>query len=167
MPIETVFETHRPRLYFTNSRLHNPTGASYSSAAAFKVLNAAGRFDCLIVEDDVSAGLVQAPMITLASMDQLKRVIYVGSFSKTIGAGLRVGVVAADESMIEGMLYQKLVSGMSTPPVELVPDTVGYIRTRLRHSVCMGASPLSRSYETFARSAAVTSISKLRTTVRE
>ena len=115
--IEAVFETHRPRLYFTNSRLHNPTGASYSSAAAFKVLNAAGRFDCLIVEDDVSAGLVQAPMITLASMDQLKRVIYVGSFSKTIGAGLRVGFVAADESMIEGLLYQKLVSGMSTPTV--------------------------------------------------
>jgi len=115
--IETVFETHRPRVYFTNSRLHNPTGASYSSAAAFKVLNAAGRFDCLIVEDDVSAGLVQAPVVTLASMDQLKRVIYVGSFSKTIGAGLRVGFVAADESMIEGLLYQKLVSGMSTPTV--------------------------------------------------
>ncbi|WP_321955015.1 aminotransferase-like domain-containing protein [Paraburkholderia bannensis] len=115
--IETLFEAHSPRLYFTNSRLHNPTGASYSSAAAFQVLNAAGRFDCLIVEDDVSAGLVQAPMVTLASMDQLKRVIYVGSFSKTIGAGLRVGFVAADKSIIEGLLYQKLVSGMSTPTV--------------------------------------------------
>ena len=50
-------------------------------------------------------------------MDQLKRVIYVGSFSKTIGAGLRVGFVAADQGIIEGLLYQKLVSGMSTPTV--------------------------------------------------
>ncbi|WP_322048655.1 PLP-dependent aminotransferase family protein [Paraburkholderia sp. J67] len=115
--IETAFETHRPRLYFTNSRLHNPTGASYSSAAAFKVLKAAERFDCLIVEDDVSAGLVQTPLVTLASMDELKRVIYVGSFSKTIGAGLRVGFVAADPGVLEGLLYQKLVCGMSTPTV--------------------------------------------------
>jgi DNA-binding transcriptional MocR family regulator len=115
--METAFETHRPRLYFTNSRLHNPTGASYSSAAAYKVLKIAERYDCLIVEDDVSADLVQGAHFTLASMDQLKNVIYVGSFSKTIGAGLRVGFVVADHDVLEGLLYQKLVSGMSTPTV--------------------------------------------------
>ncbi|MBN3763006.1 PLP-dependent aminotransferase family protein [Burkholderia sp. Ac-20365] len=115
--MEAAFETHRPRLYFTNSRLHNPTGASYSSAAAYKVLKVAERYDCLIVEDDVSADLVQGSHFTLASMDQLRHVIYVGSFSKTIGAGLRVGFVVADHDIIEGLLYQKLVSGMSTPTV--------------------------------------------------
>lgn len=73
-------------------------------------------------------------MITLAAMDQLKRVIYVGSFSKTIGAGLRVGFVAADESMIEGLLYQKLVSGMSTSTVtERLVNSIlseGHLRNR-------------------------------------
>ncbi|SAL45518.1 GntR family transcriptional regulator [Caballeronia cordobensis] len=115
--LETALETHRPKLYFTNSRLHNPTGASYSSAAAYKVLKIAERHGCLIVEDDVSADLVQGAHFTLASMDQLKNVIYVGSFSKTIGAGLRVGFVVADHDVVEGLLYQKLVSGMSTPTV--------------------------------------------------
>lgn len=115
--LETVFEAHRPKVYFTNTRLHNPTGASYSSAAAFKVLKAAERHNCLIVEDDVSAGLVQGSHLTLASMDQLRRVIYVGSFSKTIGAGLRVGFVAADAGILEALQYQKLVCGMSTPTV--------------------------------------------------
>ncbi|RZF25745.1 PLP-dependent aminotransferase family protein [Paraburkholderia sp. UYCP14C] len=115
--MEAALATHRPKLYFTNSRLHNPTGASYNSATAYKVLKAAERYDCLIVEDDVSADLVQGGQFTLASLDQLKNVIYVGSFSKTIGAGLRVGFVVADPAVIEGLLYQKLVSGMSTPTV--------------------------------------------------
>jgi DNA-binding transcriptional MocR family regulator len=81
------------------------------------VLKIAERHGCLIVEDDVSADLVQGAHLTLASMDQLKNVIYVGSFSKTIGAGLRVGFVVADHDVVEGLLYQKLVSGMSTPTV--------------------------------------------------
>ncbi len=115
--MEAALEANRPKLYFTNSRLHNPTGASYSSAAAYKVLKVAERYECLIVEDDVSADLVQGSHFTLASMDQLRNVIYVGSFSKTIGAGLRVGYVVADRNVIEGLLYQKLVSGMSTPTV--------------------------------------------------
>lgn len=115
--MEAALHAHHPKLYFTNSRLHNPTGASYSSATAFKMLKIAEQHDCLIVEDDVSADLVQGSHLTLASMDQLKRVIYIGSFSKTIGAGLRVGFVAADDQVIEGLLYQKLVSGMSTPTV--------------------------------------------------
>jgi DNA-binding transcriptional MocR family regulator len=115
--MEAALERHRPKVYFTNSRLHNPTGASYSSAAAYKVLKIAERHNCLIVEDDVSADLVQGSHFTLASMDQLKHVIYVGSFSKTIGAGLRVGFVVASNEIVEGLLYQKLVSGMSTPTV--------------------------------------------------
>jgi DNA-binding transcriptional MocR family regulator len=112
-----AFEHHQPRVFFTNTRLHNPTGASYSSATAFKVLKLAELHNCIVVEDDVCADLVAGNPLTLSSMDQLKRVIYIGSFSKTIGAGLRVGFVAAEPSILEGLLYHKLVSGMSTPTV--------------------------------------------------
>ncbi|WP_179401349.1 PLP-dependent aminotransferase family protein [Burkholderia guangdongensis] len=115
--MERAFETHRPKVFFTNTRLHNPTGASYSSATAFKVLKLAERYDCIIVEDDVSASLVSGNSVALASMDQLKRVVYIGSFSKTVGPGLRVGFVAADPALLEGLLYHKLVSGMATPTV--------------------------------------------------
>jgi DNA-binding transcriptional MocR family regulator len=112
-----AFEDHGPKVFFTNTRLHNPTGASYSSATAFKVLKLAETHDCIVVEDDVCADLVSGNPLTLSSMDQLKRVIYIGSFSKTIGAGLRVGFVAAEPSILEGLLYHKLVSGMSTPTI--------------------------------------------------
>jgi DNA-binding transcriptional MocR family regulator len=113
--LEALLEHHQPRLYLTNTQLHNPTGASYSAAAAFKVLRLAERHDFLVVEDNVSADLVPGRGITLAGADQLRRVVYVGSFSKSIAPGLRVGFVAAEAGLLEELVYHKLVSGMSTP----------------------------------------------------
>jgi DNA-binding transcriptional MocR family regulator len=115
--LELLLEQHRPQLYITNTQLQNPTGASYSAASAFKVLRLAERHDFLVVEDNVSADLVPGRSITLAGADQLKRVIYVGSFSKSIAPGLRVGFVAAEPGLLEELVYHKLVSGMSTPVI--------------------------------------------------
>lgn len=113
--LETLLETHRPQLYITNTQLQNPTGASYSAATAFKVLRLAERHDFTVVEDNVSADLVPGRSITLAGADQLRRVVYVGSFSKSIAPGLRVGFVAAEPGLLDELVFHKLVSGMSTP----------------------------------------------------
>ncbi|MGA2081884.1 MAG: PLP-dependent aminotransferase family protein [Holophaga sp.] len=115
--LEALLEHHHPRLYLTNTQLQNPTGASYSAATAFRVLRLAERHDFLVVEDNVSADLVPGRSITLAGADQLRRVVYVGSFSKSIAPGLRVGFVAAEPGLLEELVYHKLVSGMSTPVI--------------------------------------------------
>jgi DNA-binding transcriptional MocR family regulator len=115
--LERLLAQHQPRLYFTNTQLHNPTGASYSAANAFQVLRLAERHQFLVVEDNVSADLVPGRSITLAGADQLRRVIYVGSFSKSIAPGLRVGFVVAEPGLLEELVYFKLVSGMSTPGI--------------------------------------------------
>ena len=115
--LEQLLAQHQPKLYFTNTQLHNPTGASYSASNAFQVLRLAERYQFLVVEDNVSADLVPGRSITLAGADQLRRVIYVGSFSKSIAPGLRVGFVVAEPGLLEELVYFKLVSGMSTPGV--------------------------------------------------
>ena len=115
--LEALLAEHQPQLYITNTQLHNPTGASYSAAAAFQVLRLAERHSFLVVEDNVAANLVPGRAFTLAAADQLKRVIYVGSFSKSIAPGLRVGFVAAEPGLLEELVYHKLVSGMSTPVI--------------------------------------------------
>ncbi|MDR3672896.1 MAG: PLP-dependent aminotransferase family protein [Holophaga sp.] len=125
--LETLLIQHRPKLYITNTQLQNPTGASYSAAAAFQVLRLAERHHFLVVEDNVAAGLVPGRVITLAGADQLKRVIYVGSFSKSIAPGLRLGFVAAEPGILDELLYHKLVSGLST----------SVINERLAHFILM------------------------------
>lgn len=150
---EEILKTRQPKIYFTNSRLHNPTGVSYSAATAFKILRAAERVGCMIVEDDVSAGFVQDAHVTLAAMDQLKRVIYVGSFSKIMGAGLRVGFVVAQPEVIEGLLYQKLLSGMPPSVTEhMVSKTLaeGRLRKqteRLRNRLIVAQERIGRRLE--------------------
>ena len=133
--LEALLEQHRPQLYITNTQLQNPTGASYSAATAFKVLRLAERYDFTVVEDNVSADLVPGRAFTLAGADQLKCVVYVGSFSKSIAPGLRVGFVAAEPGLLEELVYHKLVSGMSTPVAsERLVHTVsqeGHVRKHL------------------------------------
>lgn len=52
---EAALIAHKPRLYITNSALHNPTGTSISYQTAHRLLGAAGAHDLTIVEDDIFA----------------------------------------------------------------------------------------------------------------
>ncbi len=50
-----VVADERPRLYITNSAIHNPTGATLSPVTAHRVLKLADQFDLTIIEDDIFA----------------------------------------------------------------------------------------------------------------
>jgi DNA-binding transcriptional MocR family regulator len=115
--LETLLTQFRPQLYITNTQLHNPTGASYSVATTFQVLRLAERHGVRVVEDNVSADLVPGRGVTLAAADQLRRVVYVGSFSKSVAPGLRVGFVVAEPGLLEELVYYKLVSGLSSSAI--------------------------------------------------
>lgn len=101
---------HRPRLYLTNAALHNPTGATISSATAHRVLQIAEQYDVTIVEDDVFADFEQQPSPRMAAMDGLRRVIHTGSFSKSLSASVRCGYIAARPEWIEGLVDMKLAT---------------------------------------------------------
>ncbi|MBB3935694.1 PLP-dependent aminotransferase family protein [Aureimonas phyllosphaerae] len=96
-------ERHRPRLYVTNSAIHNPTGASLSPAVAHRVLAAAAAYDIAIVEDEILADFEPEPTPRLADLDGLERVLRIGSFSKTLSASVRCGYIAARLDWIEAL----------------------------------------------------------------
>jgi DNA-binding transcriptional MocR family regulator len=114
-----ICETHKPKLYVINSVLHNPTGHSLSAAKAFQILRLAEQHDFHIVEDDVYCDIHPGAHVQsatrLASLDQLKRVIYLGSFAKTLAANLRVGFIAADAGLSGALTDQKMLLSLTTP----------------------------------------------------
>jgi DNA-binding transcriptional MocR family regulator len=112
--MERLVIEHRPRAFFTNARLQNPTGLSYSARTMHRVLQLADRHDVVVVEDDVCAALDDGPPRSLAGLDALSRVIHVGSFSKSISPTLRVGFVAAHVDVIEGLTQTKMTTGLTT-----------------------------------------------------
>ncbi len=108
--LATILEEQRPRLYITNSAIHNPTGAALSPVIAHKVLKLAERFDLTIVEDDIFADFEHHPAPRLAAFDGLERVIEIGSFSKTLSASLRCGFIAARPEWIERLADLKIAT---------------------------------------------------------
>ncbi|WP_179401686.1 PLP-dependent aminotransferase family protein [Burkholderia guangdongensis] len=115
--LEALVQTWRPKMLVINSVLQNPTGTSLSAAQAFRILQLAQQYDFMVVEDDIYGDLCPPsyPATRLASLDQLKRVIFLGSFSKTLAANLRVGYVACAPEIAQAITDQKMLVGMTTP----------------------------------------------------
>jgi len=112
---------HKPRLYVINSVLHNPTSTSLSAAKAFQILRIAEEHDFTIVEDDIycdmhpGAGVQSATRI--AALDQLHRVIYLGGFSKTLSANLRVGFIATSPELARHLADRKMLATLTTSEI--------------------------------------------------
>lgn len=111
--LEAACRAHRPRAFFTQTLLHNPTGMSADPANCHRVLNLAERFGFAVIEDDVYGDLYEGSGVRLAQIDGLRHVIYVGSYTKLIGPSLRVGFVAADTALIAQLVERKLLSVLS------------------------------------------------------
>ncbi len=107
---EAAVQAHAPRLYITNSGLHNPTGAALSPVVAHRLLELAEGSDLVIVEDDIFADFEASPAPRLAAFDGLARVIQIGSFSKTVSAALRCGYIAARADWIDSLVDLKIAT---------------------------------------------------------
>ncbi len=105
---------HRPKAFFTQALGHNPTGGSISLPKSHRLLQLATQHDFLVIEDDPFADLMPSSAPRLAALDQLERVIYVSSFSKTLSAALRVGYIAASPKMIHALCDLKMVTLVAT-----------------------------------------------------
>jgi DNA-binding transcriptional MocR family regulator len=112
---ESALKTERPRLYITNSALHNPTGATLSPQTAYRLLSAASAHDLTIVEDDIFADFEPELSPRLAVLDGLSRVIRIGSFSKTLSASVRCGYIAARADWIEGLADLQIATSFGGP----------------------------------------------------
>jgi DNA-binding transcriptional MocR family regulator len=107
---EQALAEHRPRLYVTNSSVHNPTGATLSPVVAHRLLKLADAAGLVIIEDDIFADFEREPAARLAAFDGLSRVVHIGSFSKTLSASVRCGYVAARRDWIEGLTDLKIAT---------------------------------------------------------
>ncbi len=154
---EAILTAERPRLYITNSALHNPTGATLSPQTAHRLLNAASAHDLAVVEDDIFADFEPEPSARLAVLDGLNRVIRIGSFSKTLSASIRCGYIAARADWIEGLVDLQIATcfgGPSPVATELIASVLaegGYRKhmeelrqhlTRARHETAIRLEPL-------------------------
>jgi DNA-binding transcriptional MocR family regulator len=111
---EKALREYRPRLYITNSGLHNPTGATLSPAKTHRLLKLAEEYKLTIIEYDIFADFEPEPASRLAAFDGLERVVHIGSFSKTLSASIRCGFIAARPDWIEGLIDMKIATSFGS-----------------------------------------------------
>jgi DNA-binding transcriptional MocR family regulator len=115
--LPALIQRHRPKLLYCMPTYQNPTGRSLSAAKRAALLRVAASHELPIVEDD-SAGFIQlvgdrAPP-SLKADDPAGYVIHLGTFSKLIAAGLRLGWLVAAPPVLEKLVAAKYASDLSS-----------------------------------------------------
>lgn len=97
------------RLLFVTPGRQYPTGAVLSPSRRRELLAWAARRNAVIIEDDYDSEFRFAgrPLEPLKALDREERVVYVGSFSKTMFAALRIGYAVLPSSLVEPMAQAK------------------------------------------------------------
>lgn len=113
--LENVLSSRSVKAFFINSQFHNPTGSSLSPHSAFQILQLSYQYDLLLVEDDVYGDLAGEHGTSLATLDGLRKVIYISSFSKTLSASLRVGYLVAPIHLLAPLAELKLLTSVAVP----------------------------------------------------
>jgi len=95
----------KPKMIYTIPSFHNPAGVTQGSDRRLQVLEVAKREGLLLLEDD-PYGLLgfDGPPPRAIRADDDQQVVYLGSFSKTIASGLRVGWAVAPHGVREKLV---------------------------------------------------------------
>ncbi len=126
------------RLAFVTPSHQHPLGAVMSLQRRFELLQAAERADAWIVEDDYDGEFYYSghPPPTLKSVDTVGRVIYVGTFSKSIFPGLRIAfmVVSSPLSEVFDRIAGATLQGASTMVQSVVANFIeeGHFASHIR-----------------------------------
>ncbi len=102
----------RPRALYVVSNFANPSGVSLSAGVRRGLIEVAADEDLLILEDDPYGlfGSDDRRSPALKSLDTDQRVIYLGSFAKSVFPGARVGFLIADQAVVSAAGHRSLLA---------------------------------------------------------
>lgn len=126
------------RLAFVTPSHQQPLGVSMSMQRRHALLQAAENANAFVIEDDYDGEFRYCgnPPPTLKSIDSVGRVIYVGTFSKTLFPALRLGFLLAPDTLVDvfNRVSKALLQGVATHHQAVVADFMqeGHFATHIR-----------------------------------
>ncbi len=113
---ERLLERHAPKFFYCQPAAHNPTGQTMTRDTRRRLLAAAARHHVPIVEDgfDGSVYYGERPPGPLKAEDRDGLVIYIGTFSKILFPGLRLGWLVGPPAVRERLLAAKQLTDLHT-----------------------------------------------------
>ena len=114
--LEEVFKKEHPKMFYVIPTFQNPTGRTLSLERRKKIAELAAQYGVVVAEDDPYRDLRYAgqELPSIKSFDQEGWVAFMGSFSKVISPGLRVGFLAANPALLRKCVVGKQSSDVHT-----------------------------------------------------
>lgn len=109
-------EGRRPKFIYTVPSFHNPAGVTLSVERRRELVELARRREVLVVEDN-PYGLLRyegSPLPTLYGLDGGDYVLYLGTFSKILSPGIRLGWCVAPPPVMEKLVLGKQAADLCT-----------------------------------------------------
>lgn len=158
-------EGKRAKLVYTISSFHNPTAVTLSESRRRELLAVAAKHDALVLDDTAYRELWfrEPPPSSLAGLAGGHGVITVGTFSKILAAGLRVGWIAAPPEWIRFfakmrfdmgqsvLVHRTLVEYMAQGRLEAHVERMRALYARKVQILCDGLEELAGPYVRFER----------------
>ncbi len=112
------------KFIYTISTCHNPTGATLSLARRQKLLEIAAAHDILILDDDAYGELYfdQRPPTALSTLSGGYGVLTVGTFSKILATGLRVGWIHGEPEFVKLFARMRFAMGLNQLILRILAD---------------------------------------------
>jgi 2-aminoadipate transaminase len=112
------------KFIYTISTFQNPTGATLSYDRRVALLRLAARHNILILDDDAYGELYfgDQPPATLSALSGGNGVVTVGTFSKTLATGLRIGWIFAEPSILALFGSMRFAMGLNQMMVRVISD---------------------------------------------
>lgn len=104
-----------PRALYLMPSLHNPTGSTMNAHRRVEIVEIARTHDITIIEDDVYSVFGPPDLPTLAELAP-ERVFHIGSLSKSLAPGLRIGYLVAPPDRVEACTaWMQATQSMANP----------------------------------------------------
>ena len=114
----------RPKYIYTIPTLQNPTGTALTMERRLRLLELSQEYGVPIFEDECYADLIFEGECenAIRALDDANRVLHIGSFSKTLGPGTRLGYVVASWEVMSRLLSRKNDAGTGVMDQMIVGD---------------------------------------------
>ncbi len=116
---EELKKARHPKFIYVIPDFQNPTGRTWSLQRRKALVNLASRYGVLVVEDNPYGELrYEGEMLpSVKSLDSEGWVVYLGTFSKTLCPGMRIGWIAAHRNLLNKLLLVKQGADLHTSTI--------------------------------------------------
>ena len=112
--LKNTIKTHKPKLAYLIPNFQNPTGLTYTKENREKVFEVIKDENMILIQDDPYGELrfEETERIPYIGLNQTSKNIYLGSFSKIVTPGMRLGYAIADKEIIKMLETAKQASDL-------------------------------------------------------